>query len=254
MFCVTLIPHRDFPKLTTLVEQIQTIQISVQTWINLRQNYGTFYPTLMEANFETLSCLVLNLGIYDEVDCSVFEKCKSLRLLGMHARPKSQTSFNTTNVRDFPAKSELINIGSLPKSLICLLINNFFLEGEDAEILTTAAFPNLKELYLLQIGEKADLGISLDLFSRLSTTLTILHVQRGFNLKRLQEDLRSEDGARAFTSIAILNDQERDELGIPYMKFDEEAEEQLLTTGKLLTFSGRPFTVEQLNEWEKHLK
>jgi hypothetical protein len=237
-------PYHEFPQLASLIDKIKNTQTSIVDARDHRLNYSAFYPNFIHANFRTLTHLAFSLWIFDELDCTVFQQCTSLVCLDMRARPKTSERFETVNYRNSPAKSELKNIDKLPKSLTYILLHGFFLETADTAIFVSE-FPVLGGLWLFDVGEKENLGMTLQTFSLLADRGVRVGVQRGINMNSLQDALRSGDGALSFSILGLINGEE-DQTKIKYIGTSYNEEPMQLLKDPPRFWSEEVFNVEDL--------
>ena len=229
---VHFFPFRKAEKLFTIIDHINNTQTSIESSIVLCLRFPTFTSDLVEDNYRTLTAVSLSMWIFEEFDCQVLEKCTLLKKLLLSARPKKLEEFETENYRGIPAKSELVQIDCLPKSLEFIQIINFFIETKDVALFTTN-FPRLHTLNLQGIGEKESLGFTLEMFCFLAhKRFKEVGIYRGFNKKLMMKSKESQEGAMVFMSIAILALEDiADEfnilsLGVKYYEEDEDHDEQ----------------------------
>ena len=65
-------------------------------------------------------------------------------------------------------------------------------------------FPALDLIFLLGIGEKENLGITMEMFASLLARKVSIEIHRGFNQKSIQDAGKSPDGAVVYSTLTFL--------------------------------------------------
>jgi hypothetical protein len=197
-------PYQHSENFLRIIDRVTSIQNSLSVSLVLLPRFTRFPSEFIQVNCGTLTELALNIRIVGKLDCKVFENCANLRKLILHAPPKILKHFETKNYNGIRAKSEIVHLDALPKTLSLLQVINFFLEAKDTLIFTKGTFPALESLSLLGIGEKDFLGMTLDNFLRLASEGIEVGVYRGFNKNSVKSTLRSGNSDLTFLTLGLL--------------------------------------------------
>jgi len=134
------------------------------TGLNRRCTFYPFYPEtphyahFIQNNQATLTYLVLKASHFN---CGLLTECVHLREFMLYGKPKTREEYGTENFRGIPANPEVVQLAVLPKTLEHIVISRLFVTSTEIATINLDNFPKLKRLYVFEIGEKEDLGMTL---------------------------------------------------------------------------------------------
>jgi len=172
-FDLELSPNEEAINWTHFIETSEKVANKVKSLTRREMAYPSYRETLyftqfIQNNQATLTQLSLPVS---DFDCALLTQCVNLKALVLHGKRKTREGFETENFRGVPAKPEVNQLALLPKSLEQILISSLFVTSTEIATINFDNFPKLKRLFVFEIGEKEDLGLTLKDFSTLMGTI-----------------------------------------------------------------------------------
>jgi len=195
-FTVDIIPWKVTTEWARFIDTFEKVANKV-TCLNRRFTVYPFYPEtsyygdFIQNNQATLTTLVLTVSHFN---CALLTQCVNLLSLVLIGNKKTVEEYKTENFRGVPAKPGMDHLALLPNSLERILISYLFVTSTEIATINFENFPKLKCLFVFEIGEKEDFGMTLKDFSTLMGTISgdkekvfWLEVDRGINRRSVLE-------------------------------------------------------------------